>query len=79
MRSHCYNDLGMANMQPHFGLGMVVFFFLLGFSNLAAAVRRGSFSISPLAQPESEDWLRDALRSCTDIRADAPWMPDYQG
>ena len=47
--------------------------------HLAVAVRRGSFSISPLAQPASEAWLRDALRSCTDIRADAPWMPDYQG
>ena len=31
--SHCYNDLGMANMQPILAWGWL-FFFLLGFSNL---------------------------------------------
>jgi hypothetical protein len=44
------------------------------------AARRLSFSISDVAlSPESEAWLHEALNSCTEIRADAQWMPDYQG
>ena len=44
------------------------------------AARRLSFSISDVAlPPESEAWMHEALNSCTVIRADAPWMPDFQG
>ena len=45
----------------------------------AIAARRVSFSISDMATPESEAWLQDALVSCKAIRANAQWMPDFQG
>lgn len=47
--------------------------------HFAIAARRASFSISGMANPESEAWLHEALLSCKDIRANARWMPDYQG
>ena len=45
----------------------------------AIAALRVSFSISDMATPESEAWLQDALVSCKAIRANAQWMPDFQG
>ena len=46
---------------------------------LEAISKKGSFSVSQMASPESEAWVREALLACKDVRAGAQFLPDYQG
>lgn len=45
----------------------------------SSAVRHHQLAEAPLACPVTESWLRAALTACAAIRAEAPWLPDFQG
>jgi hypothetical protein len=45
---------------------------------LEAVTRRKAFRITPLATPETEEWVNEALEACTEIRAHAQFLPDFQ-